>query len=468
MQGKPRQRRKNRGSLRLPKQLKHVNLNAAGIDVGSETHFVAVPEGRDPQPVRQFSSFTADLHRIAQWLRECGIDTIAMESTGIYWIPLYEILESYGFEVKLVNARHVKNVPGRKTDVLDCQWLQQLHTYGLLAGAFRPTPDIAEIRAYLRQRENLIRYAASHIQHMQKSLALMNLQLHNVISDVTGVTGMKILRAIVAGERDPQVLAQHRDHRCKADTDTIARSLEGHYREEHLFALGQAVELFDTYQQKIADCDRMIEATLNKVNAASKTDPSAIPKPRRTARPRDNQPAFDVRSHLYRLTGVDVTQIDGISAYTALRVISETGPDMTPWRSEKHFTSWMGLSPGNKISGGKVLNSATKKISNRAATALRLAALSLSHSQSALGAFFRRLRSRLGAPKAITAVARKLACLIYTMLKNRTNYVDPGADQYEQKYRDRFLRNLKRKAEFFGYSLIPTPTSFVPSDGSVS
>jgi len=467
MQGK-RKRRNARGESRLPKHLRHINLNAAGIDIGSENHFVAVPEGRDPQPVRQFSSFTADLHRIAQWLRECRIDTVAMESTGIYWIPLYEILESYGFEVKLVNARHVKNVPGRKTDVLDCQWLQQLHTYGLLAGAFRPTPDIAEIRSYLRQRENLIRYASSHIQHMQKALALMNLQLHNVISDVTGVTGMKILRAILAGERDTKVLAQNRDHRCKADAETIARSLEGHYREEHLFSLRQAVELFDTYQHKIADCDRMIEASLDKINAASKTDASSIPKPRRAAKPRDNQPVFDVRTHLYRLTGVDLTQIDGISAYTALRVISETGPDMAPWKTEKHFASWMGLSPGNKISGGKVLNSATKKISNRAATALRLTVLSLAHSQSALGVFFRRLRARLGAPKAITAVARKLACLIYMMLKNRLNYVDPGADQYEHRYRDRLLHNLKRKAEFLGYSLIPTTAPCLPSGGSVS
>src|SRR5436309_69395 len=258
MENKRRKTRKHRGAARLPKHLRHVNLNAAGIDIGSENHFVAVPEGRDSQPVRQFSSFTVDLHRIAQWLRDCGIDTIAMESTGIYWIPLYEILESYGFEVKLVNARHVKNVPGRKTDVLDCQWLQQLHTYGLLAGAFRPPDEVCVLRSYLRQREMLIQTASMHIQHMQKALQQMNLLLHNVVSDITGVTGMKIIKAIITGERDPKILARHRDQRCHSSAATIAKSLLGNYREEHLFALTQAVSLYEIYQAKIAECEAAI------------------------------------------------------------------------------------------------------------------------------------------------------------------------------------------------------------------
>jgi transposase len=441
---------------RLPKHLKHINLNAAGIDVGSASHFVAVPEDRDTPCVRQFSSFTSDLHEIAGWLRRCAVDTVVMESTGVYWIPLYEVLEAAGFDVKLVNARHVKNVPGRKTDVLDCQWLQQLHTYGLLTGSFRPAPDIAELRSYLRQRDNLIRYAASHVQHMQKSLALMNLQLHNVISDITGATGMTIIRAILNGEQDPKILAQYRDYRCKASSDTIEQSLRGHYREEHLFCLRQAVELYDTYQQKIVACDHALEAILKRIESHAAACPSPIPKSRRAAKPRDNQPGFDLRTHLYRLTGVDLTQIDGINSYGALKVISEIGLDMSRWKTVKHFTSWLGLCPGNKISGGKLLNSATRRVANRAATALRLAASSLYASQSALGAFFRRLRARLGAPKAITATAHKLARLIYDMLKNRWNYHDPGPGYYEERYRGRVLKNLKHKAASLGYSLVPT------------
>ena len=450
----------------LPRHLKHLNLNAAGIDVGSASHFVAVPEGRDTTTVREFSSFTEDLHRIAAWLHDCGIDTVVMESTGIYWIPLYETLETEGFDVNLVNARHVKNVPGRKTDVLDCQWLQQLHTYGLLAGSFRPTAAIVRLRTYLRQRDNLIRYAASHIQHMQKALALMNLQLHNVLSDLTGVTGMKIIRAILDGQHDPATLAAFRDHRCHSSAETIARSLDGHYREEHLFALRQAVELYDVYQMKIADCDRLIEGVLNHFEAPDSLDAGSLPKPRRTAKPRDNQPRFDVRTHLYRLTGVDLTQIDGISSYTALKVISETGVDMSRWKSEKHFTSWLGLCPGNKISGGKILSGRTKKVANRASSALRLAASTLFNSKSALGAFGRRLRARLGSPKAITATAHKLARLIYRMLKFRFNYQDPGPDYYEQRYRSRLLSNLKQKARSLGFSLVPTPEP--TPDGAVS
>src|SRR5438445_11480551 len=238
----------------LPKHLQHINLNAAGIDIGSEQHWVAVPEGRDEVSVRQFGAFTNDLLAIADWLEQCGVTTVAMESTGVYWIPLFEVLAARGFEVKLVDARHVKNVSGRKSDVLDCQWLQQLHTYGLLSGAFRPPEQVCVLRSYLRQREMLIQTASMHIQHMQKALQQMNLLLPNVVSDITGVTGMKIIKAILAGERDPPVLARHRNERCQNTTATIAKSLVGNYREEHLFALRQAVDLYVTYQAKIADC----------------------------------------------------------------------------------------------------------------------------------------------------------------------------------------------------------------------
>jgi transposase len=450
-------RRRRSGPSRktsLPPELQHVNLNAAGIDVGAEAHFAAVPPGRDPQgqDVREFSAFTADLYALADWLAACGVETVAMESTGVYWIPLFEVLEERGFEVKLVNPRHVQNVPGRKTDVLDCQWLQQLHTYGLLQAAFRPDDQICVLRSYLRQREMLVRYASHHIQHMQKALEQMNLKLHHVVSDITGVTGMRILRAILDGERRPDKLARLRDHRCKNDEATIALALQGHWREEHLFALRQAVELFDFYRQQIAACDLQIETYLHRFE--DRSSGRSLRKPsRRRNRPK-NQPAFDVRSHLFRVTGVDLTAIEGIDAPTALKLIGEIGLDMSRWPSEKHFASWLTLSPGSKISGGKRLSGRTKPYPNRAAAALRLAAYGLQNSHSALGAFLRRKKAHLGAPKAITATAHKLARLVYAMLKHGTQYVEIGQEEYERRYRERALRNLRRKARALGYDLL--------------
>jgi transposase len=438
----------------LPKHLQRLNLTAAGIDIGSKSHFVAVPEGIDPQPVREFASFTGDLHRLADWLVACGVDTVAMESTGTYWIPIFEILEDRGLEVKLVNACHVKNVPGRKTDVLDCQWLQQLHTFGLLAGAFRPPEQVCALRAYLRHRANLVRYAAAHIQHMQKALSQMNLLLHNVVSDLTGMTGMKIIKAILSGERDPKTLASLRDHRCKNSVITIAKSLEGHYRPEHLFSLKQAVELFDYYQARIIDCDSEIAAQLTAFDTQDSVGAAPAisgPKPRKG---RHNAPAFDLYSEMRRVTGVDLTRIDGIDSYTALKIVSEIGLDMGRWRSEKQFTSWLGLCPGSKISGGKRLSGKSKPVANRAALALRMAATTLYNSRSALGAFLRRMKARLGAPKAITATAHKLARLVYSMLKYGTEYVDAGQAYYEERYQSRVLQNLKKKAQQLGYELV--------------
>jgi len=440
-----------RAKARLNKHLEQVNLYAAGIDVGSQEHYVAVAEGLDDKPVRSFPCFTGDLNRMADWLVEIGIQTVVMESTGVYWIPVFEILEERGLEVLLVNARHVKNVSGRKSDVLDCQWLQQLHTYGLLEGAFRPPEQVCALRAFLRQRENLIRYAASHVQHIQKALRQMNLLLDNVVSDITGKTGMLIIRTIVDGERDPHKLAQHRDRRCKRSEEEIAKSLEGHYRDEHLFALGQAVELYDIYHEKILACDHAIEQQIDTFDTESTRD---LP-PGKKMRKQGNAFAFDVRGQLYRITGVDLTRIDGIDETTALKFLSETGTDMSRWKTEKHFASWLGLSPGNKISGGKILNSKTKPSANRAAAALRVAAFTLANSKSALGAFYRRLRSRLGAPKAITATAHKLARLIYAMLKQGSEYVDLGQDYYEQQYQERIMNNLRKKAAQFGFTLIP-------------
>ena len=434
--------------MRLPKHLVHLNACAAGIDVGSKSHFVAVPEGVDPEPVREFSTFTDDLERLADWLISCGVTTVAMESTGIYWIPVFEILESRGVEVKLVNARHVKNVPGRKSDVIDCQWLQQLHTYGLLRGAFRPADQVVALRAYVRQRATLVKVSGAHIQHMQKAMSQMNLQLHNVVSDITGVTGMRIIKAIVAGERDPNKLAGFRDKRCKNDMQTIARSLHGNYRPEHLFSLQQAVELYEFYLSKIDECDHQILQQLRLFDGKDSADA-----------PDDNgKPPASVAEALVRMSGVDLTTIDGVEANSALKIIAEVGIDMSRWKSDKHFASWMALSPGAKISGGKVLSSATKKIANRAAQAFRMAAYGLARSKSALGAYFRRQKARLGAPKAITATAHKLARLVYAMLKNGTSYVDVGQGYYEERYQARVIQNLKRKAKQFGFELTPSGT----------
>ncbi len=437
----------------LPAALSQVNLNAAGVDVGATSHFVAVPPDRAEAPVREFEAFTSDLYRLADWLTECEVETVVMESTGVYWIPLFGVLEERGFGVMLVDPRRIKNVPGRKTDVLDCQWLQQLHTYGLLSGAFRPEAAIRRLRSYLRQRAMLIQYASHHVQHMQKALTQMNVKLQHVISDITGKTGMDIIEAIVKGERNPRKLAKLRDGRIRADEATIAKSLHGHWRDEHIFELSQALELFNVYQNKIAECDREIEAQLKRFKDLSDGElPEGRPGRRRYQK---NAPRIDIRGHLYRMTGVDLTKIDGVDSHTALKVISEIGTDMTRWPSAKHFASWLGLSPDNRITGGKVISSRTKPSANRAAAALRLAANALHRSDSALGAFLRRKKAQLGAPKAITATAHKLARLIYSMLRHGQEYVDAGAEYYEHQYRQRVLRSAKRRAARLGYELVP-------------
>ncbi len=449
---KPEAKKGGGAAQRLPAELSRVNLNAAGIDVGASSHFAAVPQDRWEQPVREFEAFTADLHRLADWLAECGVETVAMESTGVYWIPLFGVLEERGFEVLLVDPSRIKNVPGRKTDVLDCQWLQRLHTYGLLSGSFRPEGEIRRLRSYLRQRAMLVEYASHHIQHLQKALTQMNVKLQHVIRDLTGKTGMTIVEAIVRGERNPRRLARLRDPRTKADEATIARSLQGHLREEHIFELTQALELYRFYQDKIAECDREIERQLERFEDHSDGAPPAGDGSKRG---QGNAPRFDLRSHLYRMTGVDLTRIDGVDGFTALKVISEVGADMTKWPSAKHFASWLGLSPNNRITGGRVISSKTKPSANRAAAALRLAANALHRSGSALGAFLRRKKAHLGAPKAITATAHKLACIIYAMLRHGQQYVDAGAEYYERQYQQRALRTAQRRAAQLGYQLVP-------------
>lgn len=435
--------------------LRKVNLNAAGIDVGSERHYVAVPEGRDTESVRSFGSVTSELERLVAWLEACEIETVAMESTGVYWIPLYELLEERGFEGVLVNARHLKNVPGRKTDVLDCQWLQQLHSFGLLRGSFRPAREITQVRAYVRHRENLVRYAASHVQHMQKALSLMNLQLHQVISDLTGATGMRILRGLVAGNHDPRSLAEERHPRCRASVEQIEQALTGQYRPEYLFQLRQALELYDPYQAQIEACDREIEALLQQM-AAQQPEPAApLPAPRRRRKPACNEPSFELRPLLHRIHGADLSQIDGLGPYASLRLLAEIGTDMTRWPTVKHFTAWLCLAPRNQISGGKVLRRGTPTSSSRAALILRIGAMAVGKTDSALGAFYRRLAARIGKAKAITATARKIAERVYAVLATGQPYEDPGAEAYNERQRKRTLRNLRRRAAALGFQLQP-------------
>ncbi len=423
--------------------------NAAGVDIGSASHHVAVPPDRDDEPVREFKSFTADLHALADWLQACGVDTVAMESTGVYWIPLYELLDRRGFTVLLVNARHVKNVSGRKSDVLDCQWLQQLMTYGLLRGAFRPADAVCALRSLSRQREMLLRSQGRQVQHMQKALTQMNIQLANVISDVVGETGQKILRAIVAGERDGQVLAAMKNVRIRASAEEIAKSLEGNWRAEHLFALKQALAGFDFIGTQLAECDSELAAQLTSLQIHAGTP--ALGKKRSRAR---NAPKFDLRAQLFQMCWVDLTRIDGIDVTTALVVVSEVGTDMSRFPTVKHFACWLGLCPGTKITGSKVMSGKTKRCANRAAQALRLAAAALRSSQSALGAYFRRMCARMDKPKAVTAAAHKLARLIDTMLTKGEEYTDQGQDYYEERYRQRVLRQLSQRAEKLGMKLV--------------
>jgi len=439
-----------------PTAIEMVNAGAAAVDIGSREHMAAVNPDVTDTPVKAFGTFTHDLHDLAAWFKSNGVTSVAMESTGVYWIPAYEILEQHGFEVILVNARYAKNVPGRKTDVSDASWLRQLHSYGLLRGSFRPSAQIATLRAYLRQRERLVEYAAAHIQHMQKALMEMNLQLHHVVSDITGVTGMKIIRALVAGERDLDVLASYRDVRCRASVETIKAALNGNDRPEHIFALTQSLELYDFYKGKMLECDRHLETTLATLGADTGHDPSQLPRAR-TKTKQVSTPSFDVRAALFGVLGVDLTEIHGMGPSLSLKLVGECGTDLRAWPSAKHFTSWLCLAPGNKISGGKVLSSRTRRSSSRAAALLRLAAVTIGRSDTALGAFYRRLAARAGKAKAVTATARKIAVLFYNTLRHGMTYKDPGASHYEERYRNRVLGNLKRRAKSFGYDLQELP-----------
>ena len=448
--------------------LDRLNPNAAGIDCGSAAHYVAVPADRSPTPVQSFTTFTSDLQRLADWLVACGVTSVAMEATGVYWIPIYDILEARGLEVLLVNARHLKHVPGRKSDVSDCEWLRDLHSVGLLRGSFRPTDGVVALRTYLRHRHRVVESAGSYVQRMQKALVQMNVQLPLVVSDITGVTGLKILRDIVAGQHDPAQLARHRDYRCRATPAEIVAALTGYYQPAHVFVLQQNLALFDACQVQLAACDRAIEAHLHVLTARQAVASTPLPAPRVPRRPIDNDPVFDIRTPLHQLTGgVDLTQIDGIGPYTALKLLAEIGTDMTRWATEKHFTSWLTLAPHNKVSGGRLLSARTPPAANRAAAILRMAAMTLGRGSTALGAFYRRLAGRIGKPQAITATARKLAVLVYRTLKGDLVYHDPGADAYNQQQRSRVLRRLRQTATTLGFDLVNRDTGEILRAGAL-
>jgi transposase len=428
--------------------------DAAGIDIGHREHWCAVPGDRCPQPVRSFGTFTEDLEEMAAWFQECGIKTVAMESTGVYWIPAFQILEKHGLEVRLVNARHVKNVSGRKTDVQDCQWLQRLHSFGLLNASFRPPDHICVLRSYLRYRDEMVCGRSMQIQHMQKALQQMNVQLHQVLSDVTGWSGTRMIEAILKGERDAATLAALADKRVRASQATIQKALKGDYRAEHLFVLQTAFDIYQTYTQKIHLCDQQTLAQMAQLPA--KESPP-LPERKAGRKPiHDMVAGKDLRAELHRWAGVDLTAIEGFGVLTAQVILSEIGTDMGRWSSEKHFASWLGLCPDNRISGGQVLSSHTRQVIHPVADALRRAAVTLQNSQTALGAFYRRMRGRLGAASAITATAHKLARLVYRLLKHGERYVQQGLEDYEKKHRQRVLQHLKKTAAAFGMQLTQT------------
>jgi len=444
-----------------------VHRDAAGIDIGSREHYVAVAPNRSSKPVQVFGCFTEDLRRMAEWLKECGVKSVVMQSTGVYWMPVYDVLEQHGFDVWLVNARDTRNLPGRKSDVQESQWLLKLHTYGLLRKSFRPAPEIRELRTCWRERGEYVQQAGVCIQRMQKALTEMNVQLATALSDLSGVTGMNILRSIVAGERDGKRLAEFRDPRVKASKETIAKSLEGTWLPEQLAVLKRQLADWDHIQRQIAACDVDLQGMMQKmpsaeVKAAQPEEGTATTgkrKRRKKGKSSKNEPAFNLEEELKRVTGVDLSRIDGIKVMTIQTIVTEAGLDMSKWATEDHFVSWIGLSPRNEVSGGKVLKRKTKKVKSRLACAMRTAATTLRESDSYLGAQYRRLRTRLGAPKAITAMGARLSRLVYRMLKYGQEYVDKGAALYEERYRQQQIQYLQKKAAQNGFTLVPAPKS---------
>src|SRR5271169_2057474 len=456
--GKGRRGRKRKGMCLEDRPI--LEANAAGIDIGAREIFVAVPPDRDEHPVRVFSTFTEDLEKMAQWLVSCGITTVAMESTGVYWIPAYDVLERHGLKVCLVDARGMKNVPGRRTDWHECQWIQFLHSVGLLRAAFRPEGDVCAVRSLMRHRNDLVQMTNQHIQHMHKALTQMNLQIHHVISDITGVTGLAVVDAIVGGQRDPGELAKLRDPRIQASEETILKSLVGNWRPEHLFTLKQSRQMFRHYQEQIAACDEEIEKLLvafePRVDPKEKPMPPDRKKKQRGRKKKNANPktGFDLRTESYKLFGVDLTQIPGLMAMV-LTLFSEVGRDMSRWKTAGHFVSWLALCPDNDISGGRVLWRGMRRVHNRAGDLFRMAAYSLHHDQTPLGDYLRRMKSKLGPAGATTATAHKIAIIFYTMVKKQVEYDDTLWAERDAQREKRFETKLKRQAQQLGYRLVP-------------
>jgi transposase len=448
-----------------------VHPNAAGIDVGSRSHFAAVPPGRAEQPIREFGSWTAGLQEMAEWLIGCGIETVAVQATGVYWLALCDVLELAGLKVCVVNARGTKNLPGRKTDVQECEWLRKLHTYGLLRDSYRPPEAVREIRDLWRLRERWVQDAGRAVQQMQKALTAMNLHLSNAVSDISGVTGMAIIRAILAGERDSRKLAKLRDPRVRASEEEIAHSLEGTWRASQIFELGQVVNHYDFLGKQIAELDRRLEREMKTMPSQETAGSGGAESGGKAAgqgedrrgkakrkRKSKNAPGFDMGTQLKRLLGVDLTTIDGVHLLIAQTVYAEVGPDLRAFPTEGHFAAWLGLTPMRSVSGGKVIRHEKKKVKNRLSMALRMGAETLENSKSYLGARFRRLKSRLGPAKAVKAMARYLACLIHRMMTKGQEWVDRGEEEFERGRKERELQSLQRRAKVLGLQVVPAGT----------
>ena len=437
-------------SLKTHDIWQQVNPDAAGADIGNEEIWLAVPEGRCEQPVRKFATYTVDMEAAVAWLIECGVKTVAMEATGIYWFTFHDLLEEAGLEVYVVNGRHVKNVSGRKSDILDCQWLQQLHSYGLLNSSFHPEGPIREMRAVMRQRQRMVQYRSQHIQHMHKALQMMNIKLPMVLSDITGVTGLKIIRAIIAGETDPETLTSFRHPNCKYGPDDFVKALTGHYIPALIFNLQQALTMYEHYGQQLAEFDDFLEKMYQKLETADTENPPppASPKSRRK-----NQLHFNARGELFRVCGVDLVAVEGLDTLTVQTIFTELGTDVSKWPTVKHFASWLGLAPNNQVTGGRVKSRKTRKSTNPVTVALRLAAQTLARSQSYLGHYYRRMRAKQGPQKAITSTAHKLARIIYFMLLRKTPYMPPDVEQVEQARRQKAVARLKKQARRLGYEL---------------
>jgi len=447
-------------------ELEIVNRDAAGIDVGNESHYVAVPRGRDAQPVREFGSWTAALVEMAQWLVRCGIRTVGMQATGVYWIAVHDVLQKHGLEVNLVDARGTKNVPGRKSDVQECQWLMRLHTYGLLRACFLPAPEIHGVRTVWRLRDQHVKDSGRCIQHMQKSLIAMNVQLHNALSDIGGTSGQAIIRALLAGQRDPKTLAALRDRRCMASEEEIVHSLQGVWKPDVLFELQQAVDAYDFYRQQMAKCDeqlkqymallpaRSVETIVSSIEP-SPTDMNKKSRSRKPRKPQGNEPTFDLEAELERILSVNATTIDGINVMTVQTVLAEVGPDLSAWKTEAHWSSWLNLAPKRDVSGGRVIRHVREHRTNRVGNAFRMAAQALIRSHSYLGARCRYLRAKLGGHKAIKAMARVLACLYYRLVMKGQRWVDQGIEEFNRRSEQRELALLQRKAQKHGMQLVP-------------